>query len=186
MQNYISDSGFWLKGVPPEYHQHSKELSEWIANYLAKYKNEQIIDFGCGFGNYLIDLKSKGFTKLLGVEGDPIKNEQVEVLKKDLTTQFDLGKKGIVISLEVGEHIPKEYESIYLNNLKNHCKKYLIISWAIRGQGGYGHVNELDNHEIIPKIEALGFTYLQQESNDARSTINNCFWFKNTLMIFKK
>lgn len=186
VDNYISNTGFWLNNVPLHNHKHSKELCNWISNYLSNFKNEQIIDFGCGRGDYLIFLKQDGFTKLLGVEGDPIQNDIVEIIQKDLTTDFYLDKKGIVISLEVGEHIPMQYESIYLNNLKKHCDSYLIISWAIKGQGGYGHVNELNNDEIISKIESIGFTYLQEDSNDARSVITDCWWFKNTLLVFKK
>lgn len=186
MKNYINNTGYWYKDVPQEQHAHSLELSEWIKNYLFTYKEKNIFDFGCGNGNYLKDLKDEGFKHLLGLEGDPIQNEHVEILKKDLTSYFDLGKKGTIISLEVGEHIPKEYENIYLENLNNHCENNLILSWAIRGQGGYGHVNELNNDEIIPKIEAFGFKYLQKESNEARGVITNCGWFKNTLMVFKK
>ena len=105
----------------------------------------------------------------------------------DLTSQLNLNKKGVVISLEVGEHIPKEYEQIFLDNLNRHCEDLLITSWAIRGQGGYGHVNLLNNDEIIPKIEALGFTHLKELSNAARSIIaDDCHWFRDTIMIFKK
>lgn len=185
--NYINQTGFWLKDVPQEQHAHSIELSEWIINYLKDYKDSPIIDFGCGNGHYLRDLKFLGFNNLLGVEGDPIPNKHVEILQRDLTTFIDLGKKGVVISLEVGEHIPQEYEHIYLDNLSRHCESILITSWAVRGQGGYGHVNELNNDEIIPKIEALGFVYLPEESQQARSVITqHCDWFKNTVMIFKK
>lgn len=186
MEEYISTTGYWLNNVPTQEHKHSIQLSEWLCKYLSNYKKTQIIDFGCGQGNYLNDLKNNSFNKLLGVEGDPIENNNVEIIKKDLTNDFNLDKKGVVISLEVGEHIPSFYQNTYLQNLKKHCDSILIMSWAIRGQGGYGHVNELNNDEIIPIIENLGFTYLENDTNDARSVITeDCYWFRNTLLVFK-
>jgi hypothetical protein len=187
MTNYINQTGYWLSDVPQEQHAHSIELSAWIVYYLSSYKDKQIFDFGCGNGNYLKDLKNARFQHLLGVEGDPIPNDQVEIIKADLTSPLYLGKKGVVICLEVGEHIPQEHEQALLDNINKHCEDVLIMSWAIRGQGGYGHVNELNNDEVIPKIEALGFTYIPEASNEARSLINNnCPWFKNTILIFTK
>jgi hypothetical protein len=75
----------------------------------------------------------------------------------------------------------------YLDNITSHCSNYLIISWALRNQGGYGHFNELNNDEVIPHILKRGFKYLVNESMDARKDIEPEFWyFKNTIMIFKK
>lgn len=185
--SYINQTGYWSKDVPQEEHAHSIDLSAWIVKYLSDYKNNYIIDFGCGNGNYLKDLKQAGFTNLLGVEGDPVPNDQVDIIKADLSSHIDLGKKGIVICLEVGEHIPQEYEHMLLDNIKRHCEEILIMSWAIRDQGGYGHVNCLNNDEVISKLKALGFVYIEEASDSARSVIvDKCTWFKNTVMIFKK
>lgn len=185
--SYINQTGYWLNDVPQEQHAHSQELSAWIVDFLKDHKDSQIIDFGCGNGNYLKDLKQAGFKHLLGVEGDPIPNDEVDIVKADLTSYLKLDKKGVVICLEVGEHIPQQYEHVLLENIKAHCEDIVIMSWAVRGQTGYGHVNELNNDEIIPKVEALGFTHLEKESTEARSkVINGCPWFKNTIMIFKK
>ena len=46
------------------------------------------------------------------------------------------------MSLEVGEHLPKEFEDIFINNLDNNNNYGIVLSWAIKGQGGYGHYNE--------------------------------------------
>ena len=61
------------------------------------------------------------------------------------------------MSLEVGEHIPKEYEDIFINNLHNNNNKGIILSWAILGQGGFGHVNEQNNDYIKSKMSNLGY-----------------------------
>jgi hypothetical protein len=167
---------------------HSENLSNWISDYLSQYKDHQIYDFGCGLGDYLNDLSIKGFKKLKGIEADPMKtNQNFEILRIDLSQPFILDEKGIIICLEVGEHIPKKYQETFLNNISNNCDKYLIMSWAVRGQGGYGHFNELNNNEIIPLIQSLGFNYLEELSQDVRKLPEDkCSYFRNTIMIFEK
>jgi hypothetical protein len=138
------------------------------------------------FNNRLFVGGDVSINQRLLVLGDVSMNGNV-VISKDLTIPFVLPIGGNVISLEVGEHIPKKYQDIYLDNITNNCNNYLITSWAIRGQAGFGHVNCLDNHEIIPEIEKRGFKYLEKESMSARSIIkDNAAWFRNTILIFKK
>jgi len=186
----ISKTGFWNAETAHQHHVHSTELSAWICEFLKDYKNERIYDFGCGLGNYLKDLQDSGFIYPVGFEGDIPKSkvfETVSVYKEDLSTPINIHKKGNVISLEVGEHIPAEFQDVFIDNITGACNNYLITSWAIRGQAGFGHVNCLDNHEIIPEFEKRGFKYLPEESESARSIIQDyCHWFRNTIFIFKK
>jgi hypothetical protein len=39
-----------------------------------------------------------------------------------------------VICLEVGEHIPKQFENILFDNMCNHATEGIIMSWAFPGQ----------------------------------------------------
>ncbi len=192
MEKYINvmidKTGFWGASNAHSHHYYSKNVSNWIVSYLKDHKESPIYDFGCGMGDYLSHLNSEGFSDILGLEGDPPKYyDSFKINKQNLAEPFLLEKKGVIISLEVGEHIPQEYEKIFLENLYNNCSSLLIISWAVRGQGGYGHFNELNNDEIIPKIESFGFKYLKEVSEDARKTPEDaCSYFRNTLMIFEK
>jgi SAM-dependent methyltransferase len=184
----IHETGYWSKENSLSHHIHSENLSKWISDYLSQYKDHQIYDFGCGLGNYLNDLSLKGFKKLKGIEADPMNtNQDFEILRLDLSEPFMLDEKGIIICLEVGEHIPEKYQETFLNNIFNNCDKHLIMSWAVRGQGGYGHFNELNNDEIIPLIEGLGFKYLEDISKIVRKlTEDRCSYFRNTIMVFEK
>jgi len=184
----IDKTGYWTKEWAIKHHVHSDELSKWICGFLKDFKNEITYDFGCGMGTYLNDLYNDGHQNIFGVEMDPPKTDYPFIIKsKNLTEPFNIGEKGNVISLEVGEHIPKQFQDIYLENLTSHCKKYLIISWALKGQGGYGHVNELNNDEIIPIIESKGFKYDEQNSLDARKNIEDNYWyFRNSVLVFEK
>ena len=184
----IHQTGFWHKDFAPPNHRHSKNVSNWMCAFLSDKKNTKIYDFGCGMGDYLNDLHLNGFTNLLGLEADPPKTDyEFKINTQNLAYPFTLDEKGIIICLEVGEHLPKEYQDVFLDNIANNCSEYLIISWAVRYQGGHGHYNELNNDEIIPEITKRGFTYLPEVSKEFRLTPEDyCWWFKNTLMVFKK
>ena len=186
----ISETGFWDGENAHVHHVHSKPLAQWIAKFLAEDKNKRVYDLGCGLGNYLKDLANAGFTDLVGFEGDlPKKAVFSNIWKQDLTQPINkaLVNKGNVICLEVGEHIPAEFQDQLLQNIKQLCNGYLIMSWAVRGQAGYGHVNCLDNGEVIEIMEKYGFKYLDGYSQDARAVIDDTTpWFKNTIMIFSR
>ena len=185
----ITSTGYWVNPTL-NYHAHSPKLAKWISEFLENEKDIPVIDMGCGLGDYLVHLQNKGFKTLLGIEGE--KSNKVNfknIINQDLTVPFDLTKeyKGNVISLEVGEHIPKQYQKQYLDNLDRHCNNFLIMSWAIKNQPGLGHVNCMDNDEIIPIIENMGYNYLPVHSSDARINSDDFTpWFKNTILIFKK
>ena len=184
----INENGYWNGETAHEHHVHSPELSAWICNFLKGQEHHQLYDMGCGLGNYLLDLSNKGFKMLQGYEGS-IPKEKVfnNIKQQDLTYPFQNVQLGNVISLEVGEHIPKDYMPVYLDNISRNCNKYLIMSWAVIGQEGYGHVNCMGNEDVIIEVTKRGFEYLAKESEDARSVVTeNTWWFKKTILIFKK
>jgi SAM-dependent methyltransferase len=186
--NEIANTGFWNGETAHNHHVHSENLSQWIYDFCIKKKIQSVTDFGCGLGEYLAKL-SPIVSNAIGVEGSIPKEAKFEyIIQGDLTT--DLKSKAftsdLVISLEVGEHIPAEFMGVYLDNITNHSAKYLITSWAVRGQAGFGHVNCLDNAEIIPEFEKRGFKLLEKETEKARLVIEDkAHWFRNTLFIFK-
>lgn len=182
----IAPTGFWDKNLGNKYHQHSHELGAWIAGYFEKYK--QVHDFGCGWGKYLKDLDFCGFQHLKGYEGIVPDNKFFhDIVEQDLTKKFKVKTKGNVICLEVAEHIPAEYTDIFLSNICNACDDKLILSWAIRGQGGTGHVNCLNNDEAISLVVKKGFKYMSDHTKAARNSVKEtCSWFKDSLLVFER
>lgn len=175
-----------------EYQQHrrdhyiSKSLCTLLADYLPK--DRVVYDFGCGTGEYLYHLKQEGF-QVIGHDGTPgISNvAYVPVVETDLTKPMPPAvERGSVISIEVGEHIPQKFEQTFIENIDKYVDEHLVISWALPGQGGVGHVNELPSAEVIKKFEAHGFTYNRAESEKWRATITELQWLKNTLHIFTR
>ena len=192
----IKETGYWTSDDTEAIHVHEPNLANWILNYLQDDKDKQLIDFGCGFGDYLKKLHNNGFTNLHGFEGEVRKESPKFIKNWDLSNPIK-NYKGYnslkesaynTICLEVGEHIPKQYESIFLDNITSLTTNKIIMSWAIIGQLGDGHVNCMNNDEVILKMDKLGFKYLENDSIDARNSVSRFIasWFLKTIMIFQK
>jgi hypothetical protein len=128
-----------------------------------------------------------GISTVKGYEGTANINEiavfpNIEHLDLSLPASIST-KYNLSLSLEVGEHIPKQYMDQFIDNVVGFSNKYIILSWAIPGQGGCGHVNELDNKTVIDAVESRGFKYCERESNRLRDAAS-LSWFKNTLLFF--
>jgi len=182
----INEHGCWETNDSTGHHVDDL-LSRSIINILKNEKAISVADFGCGMGNYTRDFLNSGF-KCDGFDGNPntesLTNNLCKVL--DLSQSFQLQHKyDWVMSLEVGEHIPKEYEQVFIDNICNHAISGIILSWAIIGQGGDGHINCQNNNYIIAELKKRGWEYLQTDSEILRKNSTRS-WFKNTLMIFKK
>ena len=90
-----------------------------------------------------------------------------------------------IISLEVAEHIPQEFESIYLDNLVRHANEGIILSWAKVGQGGHSHVNNRDFDYVKEQIRKRGFFHNFERSKYFKN-IADLFWLKNNLNVYQK
>jgi hypothetical protein len=91
----------------------------------------------------------------------------------------------MVISLEVGEHIPERWESIYIDNLTRNARSYILMSWAVEGQPGDGHVNGRSNEYVINQMKSRGYTINWPVSRYLRKSAS-LWWFKNTIMLFER
>ena len=123
-----------------------------------------------------------------GYDGSPNVEEVTHghVKTLDLSVPQDLGRQwDWVMSLEVGEHIPKQFEDTYLTNVLKPAKEGIVMSWAIRGQGGRSHVNELNNVEVVEMLVERGFLPVFSWWHTLRENAS-LYWFKNTLMVFRR
>lgn len=169
----------------PVLHKFDESLCNALISFLED--QETVVDFGCGNADYAKILRKEG-KKIDAFDGNPYTPEMTDGFASvlDLSEEFNLNKTyECVISLEVGEHIPKSREQIYLNNLTRHSRQGIILSWALPGQGGDGHVNEQPNSYIIEEMEKRGFDYWEQASLFLRGAAT-LWWFKKTIMVFLK
>jgi cyclopropane fatty-acyl-phospholipid synthase-like methyltransferase len=180
-------NGFWENETSIG-HVHDVKLCNSIVKFLKENDIKSIVDFGCGMGDYAKQFIINNI-ECEAYDGNPNTETLTNGLGRviDLSKEFDLKKRfDCVLSLEVGEHIPKEYEQVFINNIVKHTTNLLILSWAIIGQGGDGHVNCQNNDYIISEMDKRGFYYDINSSKNLRSSVGNALWFINTIMVFRK
>lgn len=179
----ITETGIWSEDES-EAHAFDYLLARYLGKTLPK--DKLIIDFGCGLASYLGYFRDIGFQKLTGIDGYKLNAREFHnIYAHDLTTPLDLGRKGNVISLEVFEHIPQAFENVFIDNIIRHLDGQLIISVAIPGQEGLGHINCQSNEYVIEKLTSLGLKYDEYRTQQARQNVSpHCSYFKNTLMAF--
>lgn len=180
----INERGIWLTTQETDTHEYDPALAGALVKYFSHMKS--IVDIGCGTGEYVLKFKANNI-ECKGFDGSPLTPvltaNMCEVM--DFSEPVDIGKFDLVLSLEVGEHIPAEYEQIFINNLINASDRFLLLSWAVEGQYGIGHVNCQPNIYVIRELKNRGFLYLRWFSEILRDN-SSLPWFKNTLMFFVK
>jgi hypothetical protein len=178
----IHPHGYWLEISESNKHCCDHGLCDAI---IKMFKVRTVADLGCGDGAYTFAFIRAG-VDCKGYDGSPLTQELTSGLCDiiDLTEHIKIGRYDMVLSLEVGEHIPQEYEQIFIDNICNASKRWVCLSWGIPGQPGYGHVNCQTNQYIILEMQKRGFKYDKVKSNILRK--NSSFeWFKNTMMVYE-
>lgn len=176
--------GYWTD--QSEYDTH--EFDKGLCDKLIKDAEHGLrwVDIGCGNGAYTFALRDAGIN-CIGYDGNPITEQSTNGICKimDFSIPQQIGKFDVVLSLEVGEHIPKEFESVFLNNLRDASSLWIVLSWAVKGQPGTGHVNCQDNDYIISEMDKRSFVYCPEASQVLRDK-SKLPWLKNTIMVFQK
>lgn len=190
----INERGYW-ENETAEGHEHDEGLANALVEFFRQQEdptiNLRILDMGCGDGFYSWKLFDNYFT-IKAVDGNPntVKLTKELGIVADFSKPIDLGIYDWVLSLEVGEHIPQEYEDTFLSNIDKHNKHGVILSWAVPGQGGDGHVNCKTNEEVILKLKERGYEFDSEETRKLRNVCGiyptPCYWFRNTLMVFRR
>jgi hypothetical protein len=182
MEIFDEKTGIWQVNNG-DFHLFDKSLAEALGTF---FKYRTVVDLGCGMGDYLKSFKELGIL-CDGFDGNPntkkLTNGLCETL--DLSKDIELPVYEWAFSLEVGEHIPAEFEDTFINNLHKVNSRGIVLSWAVEGQAGIGHVNCHNNDYVIDKIEKLGYSYNQAMSHWFRNK-STFPYFKNTIMVFNR
>lgn len=181
-------NGVWSQEEANQHHAFDYYLAKWMGTFFPK--NEPLNDLGCGVGAYVKYLSDIGFSKVRGVEGAKLTNfEHRNIQVFDLSKRANMGLLGNVICLEVGEHIPEPGLEAFLDNITAPVQKgqKLILSWAVPGQEGIGHVSCRDNIWVIGQMAERGLEIQTVDTQAARASVSNhCAYFRDTLMVFKR
>jgi hypothetical protein len=182
----MTETGIWTPEEAQANHVFCKELAEAMLQVLPK--DVPVLDIGCGNGAYVDFLNERTKGGANGLEGTHSEHEKI--LCADLSKPFEYNWYSAfsVISLEVGEHIPREYESVFLDNVVKYADSKIVLSWAIPGQGGLGHVNERSTWHIINQMAKRGWVMNPEETVFLRRSVQNAkeWWFKKSIVVYDR
>lgn len=181
----ISHCGIWKNAAVSDY-----VFDVGLASSLVEFFKEQggsVLDIGCGAGNFTRAFKDADI-ECDGYDGAPNVVEMSNGLcgVMDFSVPVFLPSFDWVLCLEVGEHIPAEFEHDFIENLHRLNIRGVVLSWAVPGQGGVGHVNERSNDYIRNIFDRLGYWDCLDFEQQLRNSVTISFWFRNTLMVFEK
>lgn len=176
--NYNSERGFYLeKSI-------TNVVEEDYDNFIPIVRNQTVLELGCGPGVLLKRLKPH-CKNIVGYDGYPGTNELTQGLGfvADLSEVQNFEMSDWVISIETGEHIPKQFEKNFLTNLTRNAKTGIILSWAEEEQDGEGHVNCRSQEYLQRELYKLKFLYDANKSWRLRR-ISKTWWLYQNLQVF--
>ncbi|MGO4294005.1 class I SAM-dependent methyltransferase [Chitinophaga sp. RAB17] len=188
----INETGYW-ESPDLEGHCFDHRLCDSIGALLKLQQCTNVIDLGCGPGWYVRELRKQNF-EIAGFDGNPntvaisreILNDGTTCSVLDLTIPMLLETPAdCILCLEVGEHIPEQFETVFIENLVHNASGMIILSWAVEGQDGDGHVNCRNNSYIINRMKTYGFRENIRGKNKLR--LDAYYeWFCQSLMVFER
>lgn len=178
----IGEHGQWLD-PHPDGQLWDRPLAERLKTTFA---GHSVLDMGCGLGWYMRVWRAAGID-VDGVDGSPtVLDLGLGCLQVDLAEPITLPRLyDWVFCLEVGEHIPGLCAGVFLDNVARHAGIGVVLSWAVPGQAGHGHVNCQPNEWVIRRMADRGFSVDHETSADLRA-VCELDYLRNTLMVFRK
>eukprot|EP00439_Symbiodinium_sp_Y106_P034408 s5693_g4.t1 len=144
-------------------------------------------DFGAGGGHYSKWLNETGLVEAFAFDGTHQAAELTDGLVQEVNLVQDLTLWRTfdwVLCLEVGEHVPKQYSSTLLSNLKRHARKGLVMSWSDDWEG-IGHVNCLSRPEFIAFVQKSTGFLLDEAATEVVRGACEIDYIARTLAVFR-
>ena len=145
-----------------------------------------VLDLGCGVGHYADSIAACG-VPWRGYDGslNIVEATSGRVGWADLSVPIYVGAADWVLSLEVGEHLPRRFAGVYLDNVARHSRKGIVLSWALPDQVGHHHVNGQPNEFVVTSLAARGFELDRARTSGLREAASLGF-FKRTIFVFRR
>lgn len=164
-----------------------------VLPYLHElYSFNSVIDIGCGTGVWLKVCKDDlAITDFTGIEGPYLKKEKLKVnpdsvIFADLKQQLSLDRKyDLVISMEVGEHLPDSSADIFVNSLCS-AGDFILFSAALPGQEGTYHINEQFPEYWAAKFINAGFVPVDVLRKYFWNNSGVDWWYRQNMMLYVK
>lgn len=173
-------------------------MADQLLQLIVNHNSTSVLDLGAGSGAYSMYLRDHlNSHDLRCCDGNAaiLDTSSGFCSVCDLTAPQDtIPQAKFTFSLEVAEHIPKDKEQAFLNNLQSKSGELLVLSWAIPQQSGVGHVNCQKNEYVIKVMSSTGFTYCKEETERIRGIMSgsdcadkwNSVNFKSSMMVFAR
>ncbi len=151
-----------------------------------------VVDVGCGEGHWLEAFQRHRHTSVLGIDGAHINLDRLAIDPVDFRAQ-DIaheritidGEADLVVSLEVGEHLPLRRAETYVEDLCG-IADVVLFSAAIPKQGGAGHVNEQWPLYWVEKFGRHGYEATGALRWKFWSDHRVEIWYRQNLLVFAR
>ncbi len=170
----------------------SYQLPYYMENALPNNKNINILDIGCGYGQMLLSLRSKGYTNLHGIDiakdaVDFCLGQSLDVkLINDISEFKPTVKFDFIVMSHVLEHIEKEKIVPTAQYIKEHLLAtggsfLLMVPNAQSNTGPYWMYEDFTHHTLFTSgsvlfvLRAAGFTEI--EFLDADGVVSAGTWY---------
>lgn len=144
-----------------------------VWDYLIKrFAITSVLDLGSGIGYSARYFHQSGMA-VLAVDG--MKENCLKAVHPtahiDLTHSKVVTRVDLVHCQEVVEHIEEQYLDNLLSSLA--CGRFIVMTNALPGQGGYHHVNEQPTEYWIENLRKYNCEVLAEDSNRIRQLATN-------------
>lgn len=165
-----------------------------VAAVAEKLTPASVLDLGCGPCRSLARFKEHGIGRVVGIDGSValLDNPHVQAFKRDILlvdlerSPCVMGEKfDLVWSYEVAEHIACEEN--FLLTLTENARRWIVMTAAVPGQGGIGHVNCQTREHWIDRLAERGFAYRSDLTEEFRSLGRNVTgYYDGNGMVFER
>ena len=140
-----------------------------VWDYLIKrFAVKSVLDLGAGLGYSSHYFHNAGL-QVIAVDGllSNVRNAMFPETLVDLTVSSVTCRVDLVHCQELVEHIDERYVENLLKSLT--CGKFIVMTHALPGQGGYHHVNEQPTEYWIEHLLSYNCEVLVEDTNRVRA-----------------
>jgi predicted O-linked N-acetylglucosamine transferase (SPINDLY family) len=148
-----------------------------------------VVDVGCGTGTWLSVFKEFGIEDCLGIDGDYIDTEKLQIsptefLSFDFKKPLQINRKfDLVVSLEFAQNLPIDCAKIFIDSLTN-LGSVILFSAAIPSQGGTGSLNEQWPDYWVQHFQKNEYAVIDSLRKKIWNDENVEPWYAQNLLLF--
>ena len=134
---------------------------------IRRFALTSVLDLGSGLGYSAQYFHNQGL-QVLAVDGmeENCLGAVYPTVQIDLTKSKVLANVDLVHCQEVVEHIEEKYVHNLLSSLA--CGKFIVMTNALKGQGGHHHVNEQPTEYWIDHLRKYNYEVLAEDTSRVR------------------